>query len=258
MSLDAHLIETLWEAASYYNEPGFIENDPIQIPHSFTDARDIEIAGFFTALISWGQRKTIINSAKNLFLRMDNAPYDFIVNSSIDDQKSLIAFSHRTFNDFDLILLVNQLKRLLIEDKTLENVFFEGGKQIKTVEMSLVNFHKKLFSTTEPKCRTMKHIATPIKNSACKRLNMFLRWMVRPADGVDFGIWNTVNPSVLKMPLDTHVIRVTEELGIMSKLKSDWKGCVDLTRIFQEIHPEDPVFFDFALFGIGVNNRNIS
>lgn len=256
MSLDSRLVESLWDAANYYNEPGFIENDPILIPHSFSNERDIELAGFFTAIIAWGQRKSIIKNAKELLVRMDDSPYDFILNSTEDDQKSLRGFVHRTFNDVDLIFLVNRLGQLLKESRSLEHVFFKDPSY--SVESALINFRENIFSSEFESKRTEKHIATPQKNSACKRLNMYLRWMIRPNDGVDFGIWKTVDPSILKMPLDTHVIRVVHELGIMHQLKGDWKGCLSLTEIFSEIHPSDPVFFDFALFGLGVNNRNMS
>ncbi len=256
MIIDTRLLETLWDAAKFYNEPGFIENDPILIPHLFNDARDIELAGFFTALIAWGQRKTIISKAKELMLRMDNSPYEFILNSSQGDQKALMGFVHRTFNDVDLIFLVNRLGELLREYNSLENIFFI--ESTSTIEQTLIQFRRTMFANNLDSNRTQKHIATPEKNSACKRLNMFLRWMVRPNDGVDFGIWKKINPSILKMPLDTHVIRVVQELGIISDLKGDWKGCLELTNIFSQIHPSDPVFFDFALFGMGVNNRNMS
>lgn len=256
MALDSRLVETLWDAAKFYNEPRFIEDDPILIPHLFTNERDIELAGFFTALIAWGQRKTIISNAKELMRRMDNSPYEFILNATEGDRRSLDGFVHRTFNDVDLIFLVNRLGGLLKDSQTLENLFFYDSTQ--TVEKALIDFRKKLFSNSSDSNRTLKHVATPEKNSACKRLNMYLRWMVRPNDGVDFGIWKSVNPSILKMPLDTHVIRVVQELDILSDLKGDWKGCLQLTDIFSQIHPFDPVFFDFALFGMGVNNRNIS
>jgi len=256
MPIDSHLVETLWDAANFYNEPSFIENDPILIPHLFTNERDIELAGFFTAIIAWGQRKSIISNAKELLKRMDDSPYDFIVNSSEDEKQSLKGFVHRTFNDIDLIFLVNRLSVLLKEYSSLERIFFNDPSF--SVESALIHFRNTIFLSDSESKRTEKHIATPEKNSACKRLNMYLRWMVRPNDGVDFGIWKSVNPSILKMPLDTHVIRVVHELGIMTQLKGDWKGCIGLTQIFSEIHPSDPVFFDFALFGMGVNNRNMS
>ena len=151
---------------------------------------------------------------------------------------------------------VTKLKGIdIIVEGEYETFFYDSNQ---TVEKALVDFRKKLFSNSSDSNRTLKHVATPEKNSACKRLNMYLRWMVRPNDGVDFGIWKSVKPSILKMPLDTHVIRVVQELDILSDLKGDWKGCLQLTDIFSHIHPSDPVFFDFALFGMGVNNRNIS
>lgn len=256
MTLDSRLIESLWEAAHFYNEPGFIENDPILVPHLFKNERDIELAGFFTALIAWGQRKSIISKSRELLIRMDDSPYDFILNATEDDQKSLKGFIHRTFNDDDLIFLVKRLACLLRENETLEKIFFVSSDT--SVEEALIQFKKKIFSDISSPNRTQKHIASPEKQSACKRLNMFFRWMVRPNDGVDFGIWKTVQPSILKMPLDTHVIRVVHELNIIRNLKGNWKGCLRLTDIFSNIHPNDPVFFDFALFGMGVNNRNMS
>lgn len=253
--ISKELENTLWEAIELYKNSSFISDDPIQIPHSFRNPRDIELSGFFTAIISWGQRKTIINNAKRMMELMDYSPYDFIVNGSTSDFKSLYQFKHRTFNGDDFIFLVNRIKKLLQDYNTLETIFFGSINEkpkILTVEDALNNFRRLIFS--EGDNRTSKHIASPLKNSACKRLNMFLRWMVRK-DEIDFGIWSAISPSNLLMPLDIHVINSTKRLDILPNLKSNWQGCNELTNVFKEIHPEDPVVFDFALFGLGVEKQ---
>ena len=253
--ISKELENTLWGAIELYKNSSFISDDPIQIPHSFTNPRDIELAAFFTAIISWGQRKTIIKNAKRMMELMDYSPYDFILNASIADHKSLRKFKHRTFNGDDFIFLISRLNNLLHEYKTLENIFFEPLRKqanILTVENALNNFRQLIFTSGEN--RTTKHIASPLKNSACKRLNMFLRWMIRK-DEIDFGIWTAVSPSELLMPLDIHVINSTKKLNILPDLKSNWRGCNELTQVFKKIHPEDPIVFDFALFGLGVEKQ---
>ncbi len=253
--ISKELEDTLWGAIEIFKKPSFINDDPIQIPHSFTNPRDIELSGFFTAIISWGQRKTIIKSAKQMMEFMDYSPYDFIINSSIHEKRYLSNFKHRTFNGEDFIFLINRLQNLLVEYGTLENIFFlkiSKSTNKLSIEQALVNFRKLIFS--EGETRTKKHIASPLKNSACKRLNMFLRWMIRN-DQVDFGIWNAIPTSELLMPLDIHVINSTKRLEILPNLKSNWMGCQALTQVFKEIHPEDPVIFDFALFGLGVEKQ---
>jgi len=246
---------TLWEAVQLYKNSSFISDDPIQIPHLFNNPRDIELAAFFTAIISWGQRKTIINNAKRMMEIMDYSPYDFILNSSPSEQQSITQFKHRTFNGEDFMFLIIRLRKLLKQHHTLENVFFNSIKKdsrILTVESALINFRHLIFSDGEN--RTTKHIASPLKNSACKRLNMFLRWMVRK-DEIDFGVWKAISPSELLMPLDIHVVNSTKKLSILPNLKSNWHGCNELTQLFKNIYPEDPIIFDFALFGLGVEKQ---
>ena len=238
-----------------YNLPLFIKDDPISIPHRFTKQPDIEIAGFFAALLAWGNRKSIINSCNTLLASMDNAPYDFCLHHSEKDLKRLSGFKHRTFNDMDLLCLVQFLKLHYTKHASLETAFSRWIKPgDATVENALTGFHNYVFSNQEYFAeRTRKHIATPAKKSACKRLNMFLRWMVRQDDkGVDFGIWKNIRPSQLICPLDVHVARVARRLNILQRTQNDWQAAAELTNYLKQLDANDPVKYDYALFGLGV------
>lgn len=237
-----------------YNQPGFIVNDPISIPHLFEKKQDIEIMGFFAAVFAWGQRKTIIAKCKELNDRFNGEPYNFIVNHSDEDLKQLIDFKHRTFNDTDLLYFVDFLHRHYLRYDTLEEAFLNNG-QFLSIEDSLIHFEQYFFDSSNAPQRTRKHVATPIRNSACKRLNMFLRWMVRDDEaGVDFGLWKRIPKSELVCPIDVHVERTARQLGLISRKKVDWETAMELTKNLQLMDVDDPVKYDFALFGLSVEH----
>lgn len=237
-----------------YNRLSFIAKDPISIPHDFTHTPDIEIAGFFAAIFAWGNRQTIINKAQELMNLMDRAPYDFCLNHRDTDLKKLLSFKHRTFNATDLLYFIAFLKMHYSTHPSLETAFTKGmHKKDTTVENALKGFYHYFFSLPDIPDRTRKHIASPEKNSSCKRLNMFLRWMVRrDKSGVDFGIWNQIAPAQLVCPLDVHVARVARELGILHRQQNDWQAALELTAYLRTLNKADPVKYDFALFGTGV------
>lgn len=236
------------EKSDYYNRPSFIENDPVSVPHQFTLKQDIEIAGFFAAVLAWGQRITIIKKCNELMDRMDREPYAFVAGHRTSDLKRLIGFKHRTFNDTDLLYFVSFMRWYFKRHESLEAIFTGDS-----VEEGLIRFHELFFSLPNHPERTRKHISTPVNKSTCKRLNMFLRWMVRSDDrGVDFGLWRSVSPSRLICPCDVHVDRVARRLGLIERKQTDWETAVELTMKLRKFDPFDPVRYDFALFGLGV------
>lgn len=237
-----------------YNTPDFIESDPISVPHSFTLKQDREIMGFFAAIFAWGQRKTIIKKSLELAERMDNAPFQFIKNHSEQDLKQLLGFKHRTFNDTDLLYVIDFMKRHYAQAESLETAFSPDGRY--GVEEALIHFQAYFFESPDAPRRTRKHIPSPLQKSACKRLNMYLRWMVRNDDaGVDFGLWNKINPSQLICPLDLHVDRTARMLGLLEREKNDWKSALELTEHLRQLDAEDPAKYDFALFGISIEEK---
>lgn len=240
-----------------YNQSGFIENDPVSIPHQYTLKQDIEITGLWASVLAWGQRVTIINKCNELFRMMDNAPYDFILNHKDSDLKVFESFKHRTFNATDTLYFIAYLKHFFKEHDSLEEAFAIGMDDTEeTVEIGLVNFHNQFFSLPDHPHRTKKHIATPSRSSACKRLNMYLRWMVRKDDcGVDFGLWDKIKPSQLVCPCDLHVDRVARKLGLIDRKQTDWKTAIELTNNLRKLDRNDPVKYDFALFGLGVEEK---
>ncbi len=241
-----------------FNQVGFIENDPVQIPHLFNRRPDIEIMGFFAAILAWGQRITIINNCKKIIDIFEGAPYDFILNHRSSDLKRCEKFVHRTFNDTDLLSIIAFLKIIFSEYNSLEPAFAMHIKSLdKTVEQGINGF-RKLYEDSEAYVkRTTKHLAHPLAGSACKRINMFLRWMVRvDSNEVDFGLWKTIKTEQLICPLDLHVMRVATELGLLKNPKSDWKTAVLLTNKLKKFDAIDPVKYDFALFGMGVNKAD--
>jgi len=245
--------------AAEYNRPAFISNDPICIPHQYTIKQDIEIAAFIAAILAWGQRKTIINKCNELFARMDHAPYDFMRNHQDQDLKRLLGFKHRTFNDTDLLYFVSFFQSHYANSDTLESAFLPSGATSEisfSAEHALNHFRTYFFSLPDFPHRTKKHISSPAQKSTCKRLNMFLRWMVRKDScGVDFGIWNVIRPADLICPCDVHVDRVARRLGLISRKQTDWTTAVELTEKLREMDPLDPVKYDFALFGLGVEEK---
>ena len=243
-----------------HNQKGFIEKDPISIPHRFSKKQDIEIAGFFAAIFAWGNRTTIINKCNELMLLMDHSPYQFITQHRELDLKRFLDFKHRTFNATDLLHFIRVLRHHYENDSsaepTLETAFSKGlNRKDETVENALMSFHDYFFSLEDSPGRTKKHISTPANNSSCKRLNMFLRWMVRNDNaGVDFGIWKNIQPHQLVCPLDVHVQRVAFNLKLISSEKADWKTAVELTNNLKQLDPADPVKYDIALFSMGVGS----
>ena len=237
-----------------YNQPFFIEKDPICIPHSFSKKQDIEISGFFASIFAWGNRTTIINKSRELMHLMHNAPHDFCLHHTSKDLKKLFSFKHRTFNTTDLLYFIDFFKFHYQSNDSLENAFTRSLKKSdKNVENGLNGFYDYFFSLPDVPARTMKHIASPEKKSSCKRLNMYLRWMVRnDKRGVDFGIWKNIKPSQLVIPLDVHVSRVAKQFNLISRNNSDWLSAVELTEMMKELDHKDPAKYDFALFALGV------
>lgn len=288
---DAELKAFLDAKEEEYNHLGFIENDPVVIPHKFTLQQDIEIMGFFAAILAWGQRKTIISKCRELSDRMGGTPYKFVMEHSESDLKSLLGFKHRTFNDTDLLYFISFFKHHYRSFNTLEDAFLPSRTGLfrnevfreefmdevsgpyaestfsspacylselrvddHRVEVMLNHFRTYFFSLPDYPPRTIKHISSPAQKSTCKRLNMFLRWMVRKDHrGVDFGLWNRISPSQLICPCDLHVDRIARRLKLITRKQTDWLTAVELTDRLREFDPHDPVKYDFALFGLGVS-----
>jgi len=251
---DAELFEILESSVDRYNRPAFIESDPISIPHQFDQLADREIMGFWVAILAWGQRKTIINKAEELIRLMDGAPHDFVINHEEEDLKPFLDFKHRTFQAIDTLYFLQFLQWYYRRHDSLEDAFARFlSPEAPDVGPALRGFHELFFSLEAAPQRTRKHIATPARKSSCKRLNMFLRWMVRQDDrGVDFGDWTRIQPRQLLMPLDVHVDRVARQMGLLERKQRDWRAVLELTERVRAFDPDDPVKYDFALFGIGV------
>ena len=245
------LKEFLDEKVILYNNPKFIESDPIQIPHQFSTKEDIEIAAFLTATISWGNRKMIIKNANRMMNLLEFSPLDFIINHQEKDLRSLEGFVHRTFNSIDFQQFIASLKHIYSNHNGLENALSLTDNE-STYKNAIHRFKKAFFEIPHQQ-RTQKHISDPIKNSAAKRINMFLRWMVRnDKSGVDFGLWNTHNPSNLSCPLDVHSGNVARKLKLLLRKQNDWKALSELDINLRKLDKKDPVKYDFALFGLGV------
>ncbi len=248
-----HYKEFLDEKVTLYNQPAFIAADPICIPHAFTLKQDIEIAGLFAATLAWGNRTTIINNCKKLMQWMDNKPYDFILNHTDDDLRPFVHFVHRTYNATDLLYFIQFLQYHYKRRPSLEDAFVPETAYIQAnIGEALSHFHRYFFSIEHPE-RTRKHVATPDRDSACKRLCMYLRWMVRNDDkGVDFGIWSKIKPAQLICPLDVHVARVAHRMGRIDNIKSNWRNAVTLSGHLKQFNDSDPAIYDYALFGLGM------
>lgn len=241
------------EKASFYNQKWFIINDPISIPHRFSCKEDIEISAFLTATISWGQRAMILKKATLLMGLMENSPYEFITRYSSKEFSKFGSFVYRTFNGYDCIYFVSALREIYLHHQGLEKVFMTGYANGSLKEAMCL--FRKLFMSFEPMPRTGKHVANVNNNASAKRLNMFLRWMVRKEGAVDFGLWKDIRPSDLMIPLDVHVGRVARQLGLLERKQDDWKAVDELTAALRLFRPDDPVFYDFALFGLGVYEK---
>ncbi|MEL6588507.1 MAG: TIGR02757 family protein [Bacteroidota bacterium] len=237
-----------------YNRPDFVEDDPVQIPHLFTEQADIEISGFLTALIAWGRRDLIIRSAKRLIEAMDMAPHQFLMQAEKQDWHRLEGFVHRTFNGIDCLALLQALREAYQAHESLEELFLAGIKTNDTdVGGAIVAARTQLTSGPDFPARTHKHLANPARGSSAKRINMFLRWMVRQDNaGVDFGLWKRIDPALLIVPLDVHTGTIARKLGLLDRKQNDWKAALALTEKLREMCPEDPVRYDFSLFGLGV------
>ncbi len=236
-----------------FNHPGFIANDPVSIPHSFSKKQDIEISGLMAAVLAWGQRVTIIRKCKELIAFMDNDPYQFILHHKEKDLRPFVAFKHRTFNGIDALYFIEALKFIYTRYSSLEEVFLVPSAD-SSIENGLIHFHHLFFSLDPHPHRTKKHLPTPERQSTCKRINMYLRWMVRQDDkGVDFGIWKKIQPSQLVCPCDLHVDRVARILKLIKRKQTDWLTALELTKNLRKLDPLDPVKYDFALFGLGID-----
>ena len=243
--------EFLDEKAEKFNRPVFIETDPIQVPKLFSQKENIEIAAFLTAAISWGSRPAIIKSALRLMQLMDNRPYDFITQNSGKKLEHLESFVHRTFNGQDCIYFARSLKNIYQNHGGLQQVFTAGFSKGNSVKEALAHFYTVFFEL--PGARTRKHIANVERGAAAKRLNMFLRWLVRDDNcGVDFGLWKGIPASALMLPLDVHTGNVARKLGLLQRKQNDWKAVEEVTEVLRKFDPQDPVKYDFALFGLGI------
>ena len=251
MPLNLSEIKELLEIkAAYYNRPEFIASDPISVPHLFDKKEDIEIAGFLTATISWGQRKTIIANARKLMGAMDFAPYAFIMQAGEKDLAAVSQFTHRTFNPADCQYFLKSLQHIYQNHGGLEAAFNRSRE--KDILHRIVAFRDLFFELPGPE-RVEKHVADPRAGSPAKRINMFLRWMVRKDDrGVDFGIWDSIPPSQLMCPLDIHSGTVARKMGLIHRKQNDWKALEELMAHLINFDPKDPAKYDYALFGLGI------
>jgi uncharacterized protein (TIGR02757 family) len=246
-----YLHSFLEEKYARYCSPAFIATDPVQVPHLFTRKEDIEIAGFLAASIAWGQRKSIIASAKHLLTLMDHAPYDFVKQATPAGLKRLETFVHRTFQPDDCLFFISSLHHIYTDRGGLHDVFAAGYRATGSIFGALAHF-RRVFMETPHLQRSAKHIPDVERGASAKRLNMFLRWMVRGDDGVDFGLWKDIPESALMLPLDVHTGNVGRRLGLLTRKANDWKAVEELTASLRQFDPDDPVKYDFALFGLGV------
>jgi uncharacterized protein (TIGR02757 family) len=246
--------DLLEEKVLVYNNKSFIENDPISIPHRFTRKEDIEIAGFFAATLAWGNRKSILKNAGKLMEWMDNSPYEFVVHHSAKDLSKFGEFVHRTFNGEDCQFFIRSLKNIYVKRGGLENIFIRKTEPDQPKIKASISSFRKTFLQTDHNKRSEKHISNPYRSSSAKRLCMYLRWMVRnDKKGVDFGIWNNFSPSELFLPLDIHTGNISRKLGLLQRKQNDWEAVEEVTNILRKFDPADPVKYDFALFGLGVD-----
>jgi uncharacterized protein (TIGR02757 family) len=252
MKLRKHeLKEFLDEKAEQYNRPSFIESDPISIPHRYSDKGDIEIAGFLAATIAWGNRKMILKNSLRIMEILEDAPYEFIVNSSDCELDKAVRFVHRTFNLVDLAYFLKALRHVYREKGGLEEIF-DRFKTSDSLQPAIHELHRIFFELPHEK-RTERHVSDPYKGSAAKKINMYLRWMVRKDNkGVDFGIWKNISPSILSCPLDVHSGNVARKLGLLKRKQNDAAAVAELDKVLRSLDDKDPVRYDFALFGLGV------
>lgn len=258
--VDPHFLKDyLEEKYLQFNRPDFITDDPVSIPHLFSQKQDIEIMGFWASMLAWGQRKTIISKCKELVHYMDGVPYDFIKNHEDSDLVPFLKFKHRTFNDLDTLYFLSFFKSFYQNHDTLEEAFLaKDYAEADHVGPLLDHFHSVFFALPDAPQRTRKHVASARSKSACKRINMFLRWMVRDdGKGVDFGLWKRIKPSQLVCPCDLHVDRIARRFKLITRPNTDWLTALELTENLKQFDPKDPVKYDFALFGIGIEEKSL-
>lgn len=248
------LYDLLEEKAAKYEHFDFVVDDPICIPRSFSRLQDIEISALFASTLAWGSRVVIISKCKQLMNLMDNAPYSFVTEHTDADLRPMLNFKHRTFNATDLLYFIAFLRHYYTQNNSLEEAFVRflptGSLHVGA---ALTGFHQFFFSLDYAPTRTKKHLSTPLRGSACKRLNLFLRWLVRSnTAGVDFGVWQGIKPAQLLIPLDVHVERIARHLGLLQRKQADWQAVLELTNSLRQFDAADPVKYDFALFGMGV------
>ncbi len=254
---DQNLKALLDAGVKRFNRPEFIREDPISIPRMFARLQDIEIMGFWAATLAWGQRPTIIQKSRELIDRMDGAPYDFILHHKETDRKRFLSFKHRTFQPTDTLYFLEFFQWYYRQHRSLEDAFARHMEAGEGVKAALTGFHQLFFSLPDAPQRTRKHVASPARGSSCKRLNMFLRWMVRKDEaGVDFGLWDRISPAQLMIPLDVHVYRVARRLGLLHRKQTDWRAVEELTGRLRRFDALDPAKYDFALFGLGVLDKD--
>ncbi|MEN8204265.1 MAG: TIGR02757 family protein [Bacteroidota bacterium] len=245
------LKEFLDQKADLYNTPAFIKTDPIQVPHQYSEARDIEISAFLTATIAWGQKTTIISNARKLLSWMPGGPYEFLMAAGNEEMERFIPFVHRTFNGLDCIYFLKSLRHIYRHYGDLRTVFENSYHASGDLWYSITEFRKLFFEHADPG-RSSKHVADVSRGASAKRINMFLRWMVRrDMRGVDFGLWEDIPMHALYIPLDVHTGNVARKLGLLQRKQNDWKAVVELSSRLREFDPDDPVRYDFALFGLG-------
>ena len=254
-SIPPHIREFLEEKALHYETPAFVEGDPIQVPHSFSERENIEISGLFSAVLAWGRRDISIRSSYELIGRMNGRPAEFLLNMEEDDLENFQGFRHRTFNQDDCAFFIRALRRIYRDGQGLYSCFLEGYRRNRSIREAILNFRFE-FLKTDHSPRSTKHLPDPSGNSAAKRINLFLRWMVRSGErGVDFGLWNEIDPADLLVPLDLHTANVARKLGLLQRRQNDWKAVEELTAVLRELDPSDPVKYDYALFGMGIYEK---
>jgi uncharacterized protein (TIGR02757 family) len=250
-----HIRNLLEEKARMYDTPGFIAGDPVQVPHSFSRRENIEISAFLAAMLAWGRRDIILRNTLDLIRRMDNRPLEFLMHMEQGDLENFRDFRHRTFNAGDCVFFVRSLQRIYRDGNGLYPCFLEGYRRRRNVKDAILNFREEFLKTGHSP-RSRKHLPDPSRNSAAKRINLFLRWMVRrDSSGVDFGIWDEIAPADLYIPLDVHTANVARQLGLLQRKQNDWKAVEELTGVLRSLDPTDPVKYDFALFGMGIHEK---
>lgn len=238
-----------------YNCAEFIDQDPVSVPHRYTRPEDVEIAGFLAATIAWGRRPLIVRNAMRMMELMDDAPYQYVTQSAASDWTTLMPFVHRTFNGGDFVYFVRALQYIYLSQGGLGGFFRASYRRHETLRAVLSEFWQLFFSPElEPRSAHTRHLSSVDKGAACKRLNMYLKWMVRSdRNGVDFGLWNDAIPSsALYLPLDVHTANTSRALGLLGRRQNDWRAVEEITSVLRDFDAADPVRYDYALFCAGI------